>query len=725
MFLNQYWLIFSHHPLWIALCLLAAIAFTIYIYRRTNPPVALAKKITLITLRTLVFFLCFLVLFKAMLGVRYSKTIPPRLAIAVDHSASMRINDAKGSRPQSVKTILHQFNRSFADVDLKFFRFSSRSTPFMASEIDSLEFTGDITDMSAAIETIENNLAAENLKAMVMLSDGNYNSGGNPIRQAEKSTVPIYSVGIGAQTEIPDLRISNVSASAFAYVGEKTPININIVNSGFDRLQTTLRLMQNDSVLLSKPVQINAAPFEKTVTLSFTPRHAGQHKLLLDIGRMNQEKILDNNRQTVYVDVLKSKITILLLAGKVTPEISFLRRHLSQNDRYKILVKVEKNQNRFYNIAPPSDILETLDQVDIFVLIHFPTAHSSDALLQNISKSLIQEQQSLLLFLGHGVDMRKLQLLESFHPLLAGTGLSQPFMVYPLLSAAGKQHPITAVANQNQTPELVWDQLPPVHLESHHPSLWPDSEVLLYGVQDVVKKESKRQYPLLAIRETSKNKSAAFLASGIWQWDLMIKGIHPHNRVYHFLINNAIRWLETRQSDKRVQIRGKSRYHFGERAAIDVQVFNTKLEPLDSAEVVLRLQHQRYERKFYPDQYETGVYRQEIDPQYPGDYTLSARALYRNRQIGRSEFSFTVGEYSKELSVTRLSRPTMQSIALNSGGAYIEPGSLDSLFALIEATPKKNNIIEEKSLWDQPAILFLIILLLAGEWFIRKRAGMV
>jgi hypothetical protein len=725
LFLNQYWLFFSQHPLWVILSLLSAVLFTIYIYRKTNPVISKSKKVLLIALRALALTFCLLVLFQATLGHRYKKFHPPQLAVLTDVSASMNVEDARGNRPKIVKSVLHQLTGMFPDYGFKWYRFSSHPQAFSAPGIDSLMFVGDATDISLAIRQVQEQLQSENLSAMLVISDGNYNKGGNPVRSAEKSTVPIYSVGIGSDKEVPDLKINDLSTSAFAYTKESTPVKIKIQNNGFSRTQTTVRLMKDDSVYARQTVQLPPSPSEKTITLDYIPQTPGQHKLIVDIGRKSDEKMLENNRQTVYIDVLKAKLTILILAGRVTPEISFLRRHLSQNKRYQIFAEVQKDQNAFFHIAPKSDILSRLQEVDIFILVDFPGRHTSDALLQKLIKSLKQNQQSILLFTDQSVDMRKLEELEPFIPVLANSMPAQTEKVYPLLSVQGKQHPITAFDEQIPPGSLIWDQLPPVYMNLKNITLWPNSTVLLYGVRDILKKQNTAKSPLFVIRKSTTNKSAALLADGIWQWDLMVKGMDPQNRIYHHFINHTIRWLETKQSDNLVQIKANSRYRFGEKALIEVQAFDQKLEPVDSADILLRLQHPLYKKEYIPTAVETGIYRAEISPQYPGDYTIRARASLHNRDLGNTEFRFTVGEYSKELSVTRQARITLKSLALNSGGQYIEPDSLNRLSLLIQGNVKNEIIKKEQSLWNQPIILFLIIFLLALEWFIRKRAGMV
>ncbi|MBN1464616.1 hypothetical protein JXA02_02565, partial [candidate division KSB1 bacterium] len=431
MALDSLYLSFSRHAAVLFPLLLIAILFSIFVYRRTNPAVSLFLRGTLTTLRTLSLLLLLFVIYETTLHFRQHKNNPPILAIALDNTASMTITDSKGPRRAILRDILQsdplaELERTF---DVVYYSFANGIEPFQPKQGDSLSFAGDVTDIRAAVELIKAQHATQNLTGILLISDGSYNDGGNPVRDAEGLGIPIHSIGIGSSDPMTDLAITRAEANPFSYVNQNTPVQMTVRNMGFGEMAVPVELRQDGVVISREIVQLAPAPAEKTVTLPFTPQTVGRLKLDLTVPQQVGEQIIDNNSRTLYINVLKSKLKILLIAGAVTPDITFMKKIL-QNDRYEIENVVHKSSGDFYQ-PPPS--LAALQEIDIFIFYDYPIRGAAPSFNQNLAASLDSKKQSVLFIPGTNTSLPDVAKFANFIPLQNAAMLQreQPVIAEP------------------------------------------------------------------------------------------------------------------------------------------------------------------------------------------------------------------------------------------------------------------------------------------------------
>jgi hypothetical protein len=64
--------------------------------------------------------------------------------------------------------------------------------------------------------------------------------------------------------------------------------------------------------------------------------------------------------------------------------------------------------------------------------------------------------------------------------------------------------------------------------------------------------------------------------------------------------------------------------------------------------------------------------------------------------------------------------PLLQRIAQETGGRFYTPQNVTSLPEDVKYTGRGVTTIEERDLWDMPALLFLLLALVLGEWSYRR-----
>ncbi len=68
--------------------------------------------------------------------------------------------------------------------------------------------------------------------------------------------------------------------------------------------------------------------------------------------------------------------------------------------------------------------------------------------------------------------------------------------------------------------------------------------------------------------------------------------------------------------------------------------------------------------------------------------------------------------------------PLLQRVAEETGGRFYTPDTVASLADDIQYVGGGITVVEEWDLWDMPALLFLLVSLVLGEWGYRRMRGL-
>ncbi|MEK9138576.1 MAG: vWA domain-containing protein, partial [Bacteroidota bacterium] len=194
---------FSTSAFIIILLLVAAVAISYFIYRYTLPPVTPSKRILLTLLRAGALFLLLAFMFDPLLRLIFTSEERPVLAVLVDNSKSMRIADRISNRKEDLRSVFTSgiLRELSGHAEVRYYTFGSQLQHASAAGIDTFPLNEDATDIAAALRALSNEKEQQNIHAALLLTDGAYNLGQNPVYEAEQLGVPLYTVGIGDSSE--------------------------------------------------------------------------------------------------------------------------------------------------------------------------------------------------------------------------------------------------------------------------------------------------------------------------------------------------------------------------------------------------------------------------------------------------------------------------------------------------------------------------------------------
>ena len=187
------------------------------------------------------------------------------------------------------------------------------------------------TDLNQALEDVLSR--QKNLKAVLVLSDGDWNLGKSPVTAATRyraQNVPVYAIGVGSPSTLPDLALQAVSAPSYGLLGEQISIPYRIQSTMPRDVKTQVTLESPKRIEVTKQITISAgAVFQDAIVWS--PRELGDYRLTLDVPVEKDEYLRDNNQQEFRVTIRTEKLKVLVVESRPRWEYRFLRNALARD----------------------------------------------------------------------------------------------------------------------------------------------------------------------------------------------------------------------------------------------------------------------------------------------------------------------------------------------------------------------------------------------------------
>ncbi|MBI1803393.1 MAG: VWA domain-containing protein [Ignavibacteriae bacterium] len=706
--------------------ILLCIAFTmlaILFYRYTLPPIPRKRRIVLLFLRALALVLLLLILFEPLLRLINRNEQKPVVAVLLDVSQSMGMVDGAGNRADAIRRILVQkpLEKLPAAAATEYFLFSSQLSPPLSKPPDSIAFTGEVTNLSDALDGIKSRMTTDNIQAAVLISDGNYTAGKNPLYSAEALGVPLFTVGVGDTIEQKDVLIEKVTTNAVAYAETRVPVDVTVKSSGYAGENVEVRLLEGTTVLDHNVITLQSGTHEYSVRLAVEPKEEGTKRYAVDVSRLPGELTEKNNVRSFFMKVLKSKVRVVMFTGAPSPDVAAVQQALAEEEQFSVRSFVQRAPGELYGNAVTRSIL---DSADCFVFVGFPSAATSSSSFRQIAEVIAQQKKPLLYIDGKLVDFTKLQQIESILPFGWSAASQAEVEVFPSVGERQKNHPLVTFDGTFSAES--WQKLPPIFKTQTSFRAKPESDVLAFvKIQNIVLTE-----PLVLTRSIARQKSFAVTGHGVWHWRLMAQGNNQTEQFFSLLMTNAVRWLTTNEDEKRVRIIPvKETFTTAEAVEFTGQVYDEQFRPTDNAEVIVTLEHGKEKIEMALTAVGNGRYEGSLSGVAEGDYTYSGKAGVNGTSLGEDKGRISVGQVNVEFLQTKMDKQLLEQIAYRTGGRYFNLNEAKDLANDIVATakliPKELVQASEIELWNWQYFAAFLIVIFALEWFLRKRSGML
>lgn len=605
--------------------------------------------------------------------------------------------------------------------------------------LDSIRADRGATDLSSIFQTIANSRESANTQAIVLYTDGAFTAGENPVYPAQDLGVPVYVVGMGDSTEPRDVAVTELFTNEVATVGAVQPVDITIHYGGTKPGERVMvQLFEEQKLLSDTTLSLTQPTGDAAISFQYKPLTEGIKKLTARVSPLSGEATTQNNLRITYVNVLKNKFHVVLFAGAPSPDVEFLKQFFAQNPSLELKTYVQKEGATFYEGSPT---LDSLQNVDLVVMVGFPISTTSDQSIAIIRQLLTRANRSVFFMPSRTLDLNKLAELGDALPVRADprTASGVEMKASLSLTPAASSDPILGLPPDERS-KINWDGLAPLFKTESHFSALPESHTLATAtVQGVPLGE-----PLVVTRTIGNARQVALTGYGLWQWKLTSFGREeayggksdtataPISAMDVFLAN-SVRWLTTQQQNKRVRIEPDQKfYQAGQRITFLGQVYDESMNPIEHADVTVHITPQVGGNPvdLSLESLGNGRYSAAIPQGLPrGDYSYTGTALKDGQSLGKDNGRFNVGDFNIELAEPRMRSDILRTLATRTGGKFYTPATAASLMEDIYHNPRfaPREIVNKRDfeLWNSWPLLTLAILFFGTEWFVRKRLGML
>ncbi|MFZ4621925.1 MAG: hypothetical protein ACOYNS_15295, partial [Bacteroidota bacterium] len=694
--------LFVQTPYYLALLLFAfGYAAAYFMYRHTVPQVSAAKKSVLVMLRGTALALILLALCEPLLQFVSHESKKPAIALLADNSLSMTQKDGSGDRAKVLSSLLKSddLKRLSGTADLKIYTFAQSIEEFSG---DSLKVNGGGTNISSALQYSLKSI--DDLRGIILLSDGNYNAGANPLYDAEKSRIPVFTVGIGDTNDQKDISVAKLLTNSIGYVDAAIPVEASVRSSGFSPRSVTVSLLEDGKKIDEQSVKLTSVEgvSDIPVKFSYLPKTDGVKKLTVAVAGIDGEITAKNNSRSSLVKILKNKMNIAVIAGAVNADVAAVMQTLNTDKNIEAFLFYQLPNGEFKAQKENSELRAELTKSDALIMIGFPTAQSSSISMQYVEQTVTNRSLPVLFIAGRTLDLQKVRSMEKLFPFSVASERVDEQLVLPSIQERFKYHQLI------QADGLSWEKMPPVYYSLPSFTAKPEAQNLLsVKIQNV-----PLTNPLFLIRSIGSNKSAAILCYGLNRWKTLAGTADETKEHFTLWFSSLVRWLATREQEKLLRVEpAKEFYSQGEQIDLSGQVYNESYQPLDNAEVLVSVRRHGSSDKIETilSSSGTGLYEGNIAGLSEGEYSYSASAVANGDTIGKTSGRISVGEQSVEFAETKMNKPLMKQIASSSGGEYADAASFNALAEKIlarkEMSLQEQMHTREYQLWNLPSFL--------------------
>lgn len=702
----------SLNAIYFFIALLILLIYSIYVYRYTLPPISKLKKIILTGLRFTSLLLLLFIFFEPVLTLTKKETLSPKSLFFFDNSKSLKIVDGT-NREETLREIASKSINSKIPGNSGFYLFgSSIKNTIKDSLLNNLNLNESTTNFSEIFNYLKK--SEMNISSVTIVSDGVVTEGSTPIFTAEKLSIPVFTVGIGDSTLKSDVEIKNVNYNEIVYKGTPTTILTTLVNRGFADKPITISLFENNNLLEQKNITLDKNGIN-SVDFSYAPQSSGERKLTLSISKLEGEASFFNNQKNFYLNVIDNKINILLLAGSPSSDLSFIKSALETDENFKVNTLTEITSNTFLE----SNSNTKLDSAQIIFLIGYPTSSSSNEFYERLVNKIENKNTPFFILLTGEVSKQKLSRLNNFLPVNVQNIESNYLQIQPDIQTSESKNPIL---QGNQLSD--WNNLPPVFQPFGNYSVKPESKI----ISKVKVNGTPRNIPFIVTRNFGSKRSMIIIGQDIWRWKLQMTSKAP--LLFDNFIINSVRWLNSPEKDKRVKIvTSKKNYSTGEEVEFFAQVYDESLNPVNDAEIKVKINSQGALNELNLNNVGNGLYEGKITLNKVGDYYFTGTATIDSKLLGEDKGIFNIGDIETEFADSRMNKQFLSLLSSVTDGKYFNPDQYEELLNeldIINKNSSKEKINKsEVRLWSYEWLLVIVILLFSIEWFLRKRNGML
>ena len=612
--------------------------------------------------------------------------IPPTIPVYVDHSQSMESSQA--ALRDSVEIILKKIDN--AALHSALFVFNGELGEVRG--ISGIQPGGNMTDLSLPLKHLTEQSRDENYQAAILLSDGIHNSGPQPDMLAQKSNIPVFTMFIGDSVQAPDLAISEMILPSVVYAEDTVQVQVKIQAENISSSDTTaVTISRNDNPSYTEKIAIPAGSYIKPVQFPIRFSEPGEYSIRVETDTVAGEENRLNNHQQRQISVKPGRYTVQILSPAPSLETRFLISQINHMQRFRT--------ETFFQGSVHQDSPDNLGETDIlYVLGENPEVRQ---IVNRLSPDKMIRQ------VGTGGNL----FTRNAENITVNSGWTESTVE---LSSV-RNNPLRGV----NPDKLLWGQLPPV---------W-GINATLSDLYKPLLTARETQKPFVAIREGERTREVIILARDLWRWTFALPSTELQDGfeappMYKMFLEHLLYWLLRDTDFQRLQVNAQQSGYSGIQA--DAQVYLPSLALAEVARVwgeVIDSTGQVIQRNTFTKSGKYFTFYTQM--RKPGSYQLKTTAYTRDDTLTHISGPIHISDISYETMNKAGDPDLLQRISTHSGGKHLTKisdfPSANYENRSITRRTEQHAFVLRKAYWAW----ILLVVLLAGDWWIRRRTGIL
>ncbi|HTX36759.1 MAG TPA: vWA domain-containing protein [Bryobacteraceae bacterium] len=747
-------------PKWVLALLIVAVAVALaWLIRsrlaRAAPAIRSWRAWVIWGLQTVLAAVVLVLLWQPAITVAELKPQQNIIALLVDDSRSMAIaEDGSTREQQAIKAlndgVLASLNRSF---QTRLYRFDE--TPARIESLKELKPAAPTTRIGDTLKQFNEQTSDLPIGAVVLLSDGDDNSGGLPadaVAALRARHIPVHTVGFGREHAAHDVELDDAVVAPRALAESRIAARITFHQRGYAGGKMALAVRDvttgQPKVLASRIVNLGADANLQTETLMFNIGGAGAKMLEIVAGPLPNEENRANNTLTRVVNVASDPRRILYVEGEPRWEYKFIRQAEEDDRMVQIASIVRTTENKFYRqgIADPKELANGFPTrpEDLFVyqglIIGSVEAGYFSPGQQELIHQFVDRRGGGVLFLGGQFALADgswnasslTDVMPTVLPTQANTfhreadpknGVTHTTAE---LAPAGMDSIITRLVDDPVANEAKWKKLP--YLMDYEDPGTPKPGATLLA--NMITPEGRR-LPLLITENFGHGRSAIMATGGTWRWQMS----SPLGDTAHDLFwQQLLRWLVSDTPGHVVASMPSQVLLDNGAVSLTAEVFDQDYNPAADAKVEAHILGPAgvsalVEMSPTPDS--PGQFQAAWSAPKPGAYLTEITAQHAGgpggavKELGRDVLTFERMDGVAENFHVEQNRDLLERLAAQTGGQYWKPSDLGKLADRIPFSEAGVTVRETKDLWNLPLVFLVLVLLRFSEWWLRRKWGIV
>jgi hypothetical protein len=680
---------------WVPACLMLGLSYAWLLYRQ---PVSFSKqyRYLLFAARAIVVSIIAVIFLSPLVkSVSYNPQ-KPLVLILQDNSQSIAMFKKADPAIESGKLVddLSGLKQELgSEYDVEAFHFNRD----MANGL-SKDFNGKQTDISKALHQLNDRFVNQNIGALVLATDGLYNQGSDPQYEAKNFKASIYTVALGDTIAKRDLLIGNVNYNKTAFLGNDFEIEVLAEAYQANGENMRLSITEDGRLVATQNIQVSSNDFHKVIPVKLNADKKGSRKFTISIAPVQNEISVQNNTETIYVDVLDARQKVLLLYEAAHPDISVIRQSIENNKNYEVKASLLAD-------------LAGVKQGDYSLIILYQISAGSNGTIQNLLKTKIP----VWYIVGAQTDLPAFDNAQKLVRINAGRTEMQEVFAQPSAD-------FTAFTLSDSSRKKLAAFPPLLAPFGNYSSPAAGAILLKQRIGNV-----ETTYPLLSFSDLGGQRTGVLTGEGIWRWQLAEYETYGNHHALEELFGQGVQYLTANANRQRFIVYPAKRvFDEGENVILNAELYNDALELINTPDVKIDLKSGTGKSYSFLFTRNGQSYQLDAGTLPVGEYSYTATA-----KIGAKQFSaagqLIVKPLNLESRQSAANHQLLNIIAKQSGGVMLQPSQINQLASLIRKNENIKTVVYENKHYsdviDIKWVFVLILGLLSLEWFLRKREG--